>query len=38
MSSRRQFIDDEIDTAAAAWGLLAVSILLVGVYFGSGQM
>ncbi len=32
------FLDDEVDTASVVWGLGAVSILLVGVYFGSGGM
>ena len=36
--SAGSFVDDEIDTRAAAWGFVAVSILLAGVYFGSGGM
>jgi hypothetical protein len=36
--TRFSFLDDEVDTASVVWGLVAVSILLVGVYFGSGGM
>ncbi len=35
---RFSFLDDEVDAASVAWGLGAVSILLVGVYFGSGGL
>ncbi len=38
-SARRfSFIDDEVDGTSVLWGLGAVSLLLVGVYFGSGGM
>ncbi len=36
--TRVSVLDDEVDAASVAWGLLAVSILLVGVYFGSGGL
>jgi hypothetical protein len=36
--TRFSFLDDEVDAASVVWGLVAVSILLIGVYFGSGGM
>ena len=36
--TRISFLDDEVDTASVVWGLVAVSVLLIGVYFGSGGM
>ena len=35
---RYSFLDGELDASAAAWGLASVSVVLVGVYFGSGGM
>ncbi len=38
VSSRFSFLDDEDDAASVVWGLAAVSVHLVGVYFGSGGL
>ncbi|MEO8697421.1 MAG: MFS transporter [Acidimicrobiales bacterium] len=35
---RFAFLDDDVDLASVVWGLVAVSIVLLGVYFGSGGM
>lgn len=37
-TARFAFLDDEVDAAAVGWGVGAVSLLLVSVYFGSGGM
>lgn len=37
-STRLAFLDDEVDAAAVGWAVAAVSVLCVGVYFGSGGM
>jgi hypothetical protein len=36
--ARFTILDDEVDVASVLWGLGAVSVVLVGVYFGSGGM
>lgn len=37
-ATRLAFLDDEVDGSAVGWGLAAVSVLCIGVYFGSGGM
>lgn len=36
--ARFSFLDDDVDGASVLWGLGAVSLLCIGVYFGSGGM
>lgn len=35
---RLAFLDDDVDATAVVWGVAAVSVLCVAVYFGSGGM
>lgn len=35
---RLGYLDDEVDASAVGWGIAVVSVLCVGVYFGSGGM
>ena len=32
------FLGEDVDLASVGWGLMGVSIVLLGVYFGSGGM